>query len=103
MTFKTCKDLFEDVKEWAEIDITEMSDHVKWMRFKIFDVVFMALSVLTGYDDYRPGTGFVPSEKWRTSQIYRLTDDHRMVEVTKTEALELIKHAKKMSEEGEKA
>lgn len=98
MTFKTCKDLFEDSKEWAEIDITEMSDHVKWTRFKIFDEVFMALSVLTGYDDYRPGIGFVPAEKMRLKQLYRVDQEGRLREVSKTEALEIIKEAKRRME-----
>lgn len=98
MTFKTCKDLFEDSKEWAEIDITEMSDHVKWARFKIFDEVFMALSVLTGYDDYRPGIGFVPAEKMRLKQLYRVDQQGRLREVSKTEALEAIKEAKRRME-----
>ena len=98
MTFKTCKDLFEDSKEWAEIDITEMSDHVRWARFKIFGEVFMALSVLTGYDDYRPGIGFVPAEKMRLKQLYRVDQEGRLREVSKTEALETIKEAKRRME-----
>ena len=98
MTFKTCKDLFEDSKEWAEIDITEMSDHVEWKRFKIFDEVFMALSVLTGYDDYKPGIGFVPAEKMRLKQLYRVDQEGRLREVSKTEALEVIKEAKRRME-----
>lgn len=98
MTFKTCKELFEDSKKWAEIDITEMSDRVKWTRFKIFDEVFMALSVLTGYDDYKPGIGFVPAEKMRLKQLYRVDQEGRLREVSKTEALEVIKEAKRRME-----
>jgi hypothetical protein len=98
MTYKTCKELFEDSKEWAEIDTTEMSDHVKWTRFKIFDEVFMALSVLTGYDDYRPGIGFVPTEKMRLKQLYRVDQEGRLREVSKTEALDIIKEAKRRYE-----
>jgi hypothetical protein len=98
MTFKTCKDLFEDSKEWAEIDSTQMVDHVKWTRFVIFGEVFMALSVLTGYDDYKPGIGFVPAEKMRLKQLYRVDQEGRLREVSKTEALEIIKEAKRRME-----
>ena len=71
-----------------------MSDHVEWKRFKIFDEVFIALQVLTGYDDYRPGVGFVPTEKMRLKQLYRVDQEGRLREVSKTEALEIIKEAK---------
>lgn len=104
MTLRSVKEQFEDPSAWWPYPISASWPNVKtrWSDIKFFGLTFEKLEVLTGFDDYRPGTGFVPSEGWRTKQIYRLTDDHRMVEVTKTEALELIKHAKKMSEEGEK-
>lgn len=98
MTFKECKHLFEDRKKWQEINSTQMVDHVKWTRFVIFGEVFMALSVLTGYDDYRPGIGFVPAEKMRLKQLYRVDQEGRLREVSKTEALEIIKEAKRRFE-----
>jgi hypothetical protein len=58
----------------------------------------MALSVLTGYDDYKPGIGFVPAEKMRLKQLYRVDQEGRLREVSKTEALEIIKEAKRMME-----
>jgi hypothetical protein len=54
--------------------------------------------VLTGYDDYRPGIGFVPAEKMRLKQLYRVDREGRLREVSKTEALEVIKEAKRRME-----
>ena len=103
MTLRSIKEQFEDASAWWPYPCSANWPNMKtrWSGFQSFGLKFTKLEVLTGFDYYRPGTGFVPAEKWRTKQIYRLTDDHRMVEVTKTESLELIKHAKKMSEEGE--
>jgi hypothetical protein len=58
----------------------------------------MALSVLTGYDDYKPGIGFVPAEKMRLKQLYRVDQEGLLREVSKTEALEVIKEAKRRME-----
>lgn len=104
MTFKSLKEEFENEGSWWPYAFTALSPDMKtrWSGFTSFGVKFAKLEILTGYDDYQPGHGFRPAEAWRTKQIYRLTDDNRMIEVSKTEALELLKHAKKMSEEGEK-
>lgn len=98
MTFKECKHLFEDRKEWQEIDSTQMVDHVKWTRFVIFGEVFMSLSVLTGLDVYMPREGFAPGEKMMLKQLYRVDQKGRLCEVSKTEALEIIKEAKRRME-----